>query len=308
MFIEPFVRVAQTIHRFLLADDTDIVSRQVVGVTYQHAIDALGISDATCLGEQLINRYGKGALDLLNVRVDGSSMTPVARYKSPPIGLAKNALIIDFLFGSYDRFVKSTKTIELDFSDIKLAECKETIMQEFRGQPGIGTRQIYQRFPEECAFVVRFDSAWVNENFYRHDPMCPSLKRRREVDDRLVRHMKDQLVKICEKNRRPMKITRTLLTHGFKSFHHIARDIHLYPQSAAFIDKVVESSEHYVCRLAKYLWLARETAAQIHQATGLTYAEAASLAREPVPKKGQEPAFVLKAIQARRLRLRKARS
>ncbi|MBB5460250.1 hypothetical protein [Paraburkholderia sp. Cpub6] len=307
LWIEPIVRVAQTIRRFLLADDREIVSRQMVGATYKQAMERLGISDAKCLREQLIARYGKDVLALLNIGVDSDWLRRVAQCQSPPIGLARNSLLIDFLFGSYNGFLKSIKTIEVDLSDIKIDECKKIILREAKARPGNGSRYVSERFPNEYAFIKRFDSAWIRGVFYSKKSTRPYSKRRGEIDDALVRHMKDRLVKICEEDCRPIKITRQRLMHGFKSRNHISRDIQLYPQSAAFIDSVVETSEHYVCRLARYLWLAGETATQIHQATGLPLADAASLARRPIPKKGKEPTYVLQTIQARRLSRVKAR-
>ncbi|WP_148662329.1 TnsD family Tn7-like transposition protein [Paraburkholderia phytofirmans] len=306
--IEPYIRIAKMIRSFILVSDFDVITREIVGEAYKSKLLSLGIENGECLRKYVCGAYRDSVLTRLNIGLDGGWLEQIVKCGTVPIGLAKNAIIMNLLFGSYKKLQNYAKNIDVGMSGEKLTSCKESILMDIKNHTNDGLREIRRRLPDEYAYVENFDRAWLEEHLrhiYHGSDSVHYFSRRAEIDIKLLSHVKNKHASLCDETRRPVKITKRKLLDGFPAYSMISKNLNLYPRSAAFVNKVSETPERYMCRLARYLWTygnpgTSTMSVYIKLLTGLSAPVAARLARGSLPRNGEEPPQVRQLMRDRR--------
>jgi hypothetical protein len=194
--------------------------------------------------------------------------------------VVRNALLIDFLFGTLSHFKKQLSEysgasggatscqVELPpranaEDTLRLAERRakfRATLLKFKKESPAGTRTDFQlQFGAAALWLRENDNQWYADVL---PPIAHSneatIKRaieyRVELDNSMLKHVKQRLQSLSADNLRPRRLTASLLLSGHSWSNEYGRMKDDLPKTSLLLKKNVETAQDYKRRLA--LWLA----------------------------------------------------
>jgi hypothetical protein len=311
-------RVGRIVDELLRSPLDFSVTPELVDLAYRQALVASGRTRGTAVAISSLKEQFRAHFTDEFLLSCGSPLTGQRTWLATSLSLRKipasvirNALLIDFLFGSLDAFTgelsvaRGTLNNPLDDGEIRrtntcsVERCAEMERRRDRCRgrlkkflwlsPNTSRTEFQTAFGASARWLREHDAVWYDEVLPRRPKRCGRSKDYRatylgNMDKSLVVHLKRRFQMLCNEEIRPRRITLRSLLIGHPRANEFQRFKDHLPRTSSLISEVVESKAKYKQRLA--VWLATHPAVAplgvepivyARQATGLAVREIALL-------------------------------
>ena len=284
------------------------VTPELVGFSYRLALIASGLTRGSAVAVSTLEERFRAHFTDEFLLSCGSSLTGQRTWlaaslslRRAPASVIRNALLIDFFFGSLDTFKKelvvASRELHAVPSDRKIRrknilQCgSDTETERRRSQhrnrltkflqvsPYASRTEFQIAFGASALWLREHDAAWYNEALPPKAKTCGRPREYRaayleKMDISLFEHVRKRYQTSRNEENRPSRTTLRSLLIGHSRANEFQRLKKYLPRTSSLVRKLVESTNEYKQRLA--VWLATHPKAAPPDVDPITYARQAS--------------------------------
>ncbi|WP_244179597.1 hypothetical protein [Paraburkholderia aspalathi] len=309
-------KVASIEAGFLSELSVSDAARESIGFAYHTRCLELGISNSPQFIDYFYTNVSDQIAQIYHFPLSSPSWLRkvVTRGGVPPTSVALNGVLVTLLFDSVTDLITAAQGApRLVLADEEtILDCREALLLKIERNYECRFFELKTEFREEFEYLNEYDSSWLRalrnslsarSNNYLDVKaawrFCPSKR----FDQSLAEHMESRLKVLLDENCRPTKVTFSKLKSGFKCLCIPLAALRNMSISREIVEREVETSERFICRLIRYIIRYREKyppGCAEYQLVHSISRELRDRLMQGMPEKGMEPEEVVSYVSNRR--------